>query len=288
MTPDVTPGVTVHPDIVITPSGVVGGYWRELWRYRGLFYMLAWREVAVRYKQTVAGASWALVQPFVTMVVMSIVFGRVADLPSEGAVPYPLMVFAGVLPWQFFANGVMLSSQGVVANANLIAKVYFPRLIVAASPLLVALVDMLVASVILLGMMAWYEFWPTWRVIVLPLFGLLAVVAALGPALVIGALTVRYRDFRFIVPFALQIGLYVSPVAFSSTVVRSRLGDGLYLLYALNPMVGVIDGCRWALFGGESSPHWPGVALSVVLAALVFGFGLSYFRRAERQFADFV
>jgi lipopolysaccharide transport system permease protein len=275
-------------EIVVAADRPVAGYWRELWQYRDLFYMLAWREVVLRYKQTAAGASWALVQPFITMVVMSVVFGRVADLPSEGAAPYPLMVFAGVLPWQFFAAGIMASSQGVVANANLISKVYFPRLIVATSPLLVVLVDMLVASLILFGMIAWYQFWPTWRIMVLPLLVLLAIVAALGPALAIGALTVRFRDFRFVMPFAMQVGLYVSPVAFSSSVVRDKLGEPLFFLYSLNPMVGVIDGFRWAILGAESTPYWPAMAVSLLLTAGVFALGLRYFRRTERQFADLV
>ena len=280
---------TSEPDeLVIEPGRSASNYWRDLWRYRDLFYILAWRDVAVRYKQTVAGAAWAIVQPFMTMVIMTVVFGKIAGLPSEAGAPYPIMVFAAVLPWQFFANALASASQSVVGNSNLISKVYFPRLIIPASPVLVSLVDFLVAGSILAAMMVWFQFWPTWRVLVIPGLIVLAAVAALGPALIIAALTVRYRDFRFIIPFVVQLGLYVSPVAYSSAVVRRKLGDTLFLLYSLNPMVGVIDGFRWALLSGEGTLYWPGVATSALLTASLGAAGLAYFRQTERRFADLV
>lgn len=275
-------------ELIIEPGRAIKNYWRDLWRYRELFYILSWRDVTVRYKQTVAGAAWAVVQPFITMIIMTVIFGTVAGLPSEGNAPYPIMVFAAILPWQFFANALSTASQSVVSNSNLISKVYFPRLIIPASPVLVSLVDLLVAGSILVGMMVWFQFWPTWRVVMIPGLVALAVVAALGPSLIVSALTVRYRDFRFIIPFVVQLGLYVSPVAYSSSVVRAKLGDQLFVLYSLNPMVAVIDGFRWALLGGASTLYVPGFVTSVLLTALLCVGGLSYFRHTERHFADLI
>lgn len=278
----------MHDELVIEPGRSFQNYWRDLWRYRELFYILAWRDVAVRYKQTVAGAAWALVQPFVSMVVMTVIFGKIAGLPSEGGAPYAMMVFAAMLPWQFFSNSLSSTSQSIVSNANLISKVYFPRLIVPASSVVVSFVDFLVACSILVGLMAWFQFWPTWRVVALPVFVLLAIFAALGPGLIITALTVKYRDFRFIIPFIIQFGMWVSPVAYSSSVIRDKFGENLFLLYSLNPMVGVIDGFRWALLGGESTLYWPGFLISVFLTSVFFIAGLLYFRRTERAFADVI
>ena len=263
-------------------------YWGDLWRYRELFYILAWRDVAVRYKQTVAGAAWALVQPLISMVIMTVIFGRIAGLPSEGGAPYAIMVFVAMLPWQFFSNALSSASQSIVNNANLIAKVYFPRLIIPTSSVVVSFIDFLVACSVLFGLMLWFQFWPTWRLLTLPIFVALAIFAALGPGLIITALTVRYRDFRFIIPFIVQFGLYVSPVAYSSSVVRKKLGETLFLLYSLNPMVGVIDGFRWAILGSESTLYWPGFLISLVLTAVLFLAGVLYFRKTERAFADLI
>ncbi|MCC7007750.1 MAG: ABC transporter permease [Acidobacteria bacterium] len=274
-------------EIVIEPGGAIRHYWRDLWHYRELFYILSWRDVAVRYKQTVAGAGWAVVQPFVSMVIMSVIFGKIAGLPSEGRAPYPLLVFAGMLPWQFFSNALLASSQSLASNANLVSKVYFPRLIVPASPVLVSLIDFAVSAVVLVAMMVWFQFWPTWRVVTLPAFVGLAIVAAFGPALLICAMTVKYRDFRFVIPFLMQFGLYISPVAYSSAVVRERIGEPLFLLYAVNPMVGVIDGFRWALVG-QGAIFWPGFLISSLCAVVMFVAGLRYFRTTERTFADLV
>ena len=278
----------MQDELIIEPGRVFKNYWHDLWRYRELFYILSWRDVAVRYKQTVAGAAWAVVQPFMSMVIMTVIFGKIAGLPSEGGAPYPIMVFAAMLPWQFFANALSSASQSIVGNANLISKVYFPRLIIPTSSVVVSFVDFLVAGSILVGMMLWFQFWPTWRVVMIPGFVALAVLAALGPGLIITALTVRYRDFRFIIPFIVQFGLYVSPVAYSSAVVREKFGEKLFLLYSLNPMVGVIDGFRWALLGGESTIWWPGFLTSVLLTSVLCLSGVWYFRRTERKFADLI
>jgi lipopolysaccharide transport system permease protein len=263
-------------------------YWRDLWRYRELFYILAWRDVAVRYKQTVAGAAWALIQPLMSMLVMTVIFGKIAGLPSEGNAPYAIMVFAAMLPWQFFSNALSSSSQSVVSNASLISKIYFPRLIIPTSSVVVSLIDFVISCSILVGLMAWYRFAPSWRLLTLPFFVVLAIIAALGPGLIITSLTVRYRDFRIITPFIVQFGMYVSPVAYSSTVVRAKLGESLFLLYSLNPMVGVIDGFRWAVLGGASRLHQPGFTLSVMLGVVLLVIGIWYFRKTERVFADVI
>jgi lipopolysaccharide transport system permease protein len=282
------PANSIQDELVIEPGRSFQNYWRDLWRYRELFYILAWRDVAVRYKQTVAGAAWALVQPFASMVIMTVIFGKIAGLPSEGGAPYPLMVFAAMLPWQFFSNSLSSSSQSIVGNAHLISKVYFPRLIIPTSSVVVSLVDFLVACSILAGLMVWFQFWPTWRVVTLPVFVVLAIVAALGPGLILTALTARYRDFRFVIPFIIQFGMWVSPVAYSSSVIRDKFGENVFLLYSLNPMVGVIDGFRWALLGGESKLWWPGFLTSVFLTSVLFVAGLLYFRKTERVFADVI
>ena len=258
-------------------------YWADLWRYRELFYILAWRDIAVRYKQTVVGVLWALIQPLLTMAIFVIVFGRLAKLPSEGGAPYPLMVFAAMLPWQFFAASLSGSSQSLVGNANLISKVYFPRMIIPAGAVVTAFVDFLVSFAILVVMMIWYQFWPTWRILALPGFVALAFLAALGPGLLLTALTVKYRDFRIVIPFIVQIGLYISPVGFSSSVIP----DKWRLLYSLNPMVGVIDGFRWAILG-NATLYLPGFLLSLAVTALLVLTGILYFRKTERTFADVI
>ncbi|MBZ8179781.1 ABC transporter permease [Oscillatoria salina] len=270
-------------ELVIEAGRNKSQYWKDIWRYRELFYFLAWRDILVRYKQTVIGMAWALIRPFMTMVVLSIVFGKLAKLPSEGA-PYPILVFAATLPWQFFATSLASCSTSLIGNSNLISKVYFPRLIVPASSVVVSFVDFLVSGMIMLGLMAWYNFIPSWRVITLPAFVAIAATASLGVGLWLAALNVRYRDFRYIVPFIVQFGLYISPVGFSSSIVPEKWR----LLYSLNPMVGVIDGFRWAILGGESKIYLPGFALSVALVILLFATGIWYFRKVERTFADVI
>ncbi|HAX78647.1 MAG TPA: phosphate ABC transporter permease [Cyanobacteria bacterium UBA11372] len=269
--------------IILKAGYTSSQYWQDLWRYRELFYFLAWRDILVRYKQTAIGIAWSLLRPFVTMVVFTVVFSNIAKLPSEGT-PYPILVFAAMLPWQFFANALMDCSNSLINDSNLISKVYFPRMIVPASAVIVSFVDFLIAGMILLGLMAWYNFVPDWRILTLPFFILIAVALAMGAGLWFAALNVKYRDFRYVVPFVVQFGLYISPVGFSSSVVAEQWR----LLYSLNPMVGVIDGFRWAILGGEAKIYGPGFLLSVALVVLVLATGIWYFRRMERQFADVI
>lgn len=259
-------------------------YWRDIWAYRELFAVLAWRDVAVRYKQTVIGLAWAVVRPFVTMVVFTIVFGRLASLPSEASAPYPIMVFAGMLPWFLFSTILSEASNSIIGNAHLVGKVYFPRVIIPTSSAVVALVDFGINLSMLAMLMIWYGFVPSWRIVLLPALVALAMLASLGPALLITALNVKYRDFRYIIPFIVQIGLYVSPVGFSSTVVPVQWR----FWYSLNPVVGVIDGFRWCLLGGETSLYIPGFLCSLGVVAFMFWFGIAYFRRTERAFADLI
>lgn len=276
--------MTPERRIILEAGRADRNYWHDLWHYRELFAMLAWRDISVRYKQTVIGVAWAIVRPFLTMVVFTVIFGKLAGLPSDGAVPYPLLVFAGMLPWFLFSSILSDASNSLVSNANLIAKVYFPRLIVPTAAGVVALVDFSVNLVILFGLMAWYGFMPNWQIVFLPAFMLLAVLASLGPALFITALNVKYRDFRFLIPFMVQFGLYVSPVGFSSAVVP----DTWRFLYSLNPVVGVIDGFRWCLLGGESQLYLPGFLGSLCMVGLMLWIGIRHFRRTERTFADLI
>jgi lipopolysaccharide transport system permease protein len=259
-------------------------YWADLLRYRELFAILAWRDIAVRYKQTAIGVAWAVVRPFLTMIVFAIIFGRIAKLPSDGSAPYPVLVFVGMLPWFLFATILSEASNSLVSNTNLIGKVYFPRIIVPTSSAVVALVDFGISCVLLFLLMLWFGFLPDWRIIFLPGFILLAVLASLGPAFLLAALDVKYRDFRFIIPFIVQFGLYVSPVGFSSAVVPEEWR----LLYSLNPVVGVIDGFRWSLLGGESLLYLPGFLLSVGIVAAFLWIGVRFFRRTEGVLADFL
>jgi lipopolysaccharide transport system permease protein len=268
--------------IVLEPNRAERHYWRDIWFYRELFAILAWRDVAVRYKQTVIGVAWAVVRPFLTMVVFTVIFGKIAQLPSVGGAPYPVMVFAGLLPWFLFSTILSEASSSLVGNANLVGKVYFPRLIIPAATSLVALVDFAINLAVLFGLMLWYGYSPGWQITFLPVFVALAMVASLGPALLITALNVRYRDFRYIIPFIIQFGLYISPVGFSSTIVP----EDWRFWYSLNPVVGVIDGFRWCVLGGASALYLPGFLLSLAIVALLLWLGIAYFRRAERTFAD--
>ena len=272
-----------RPTLVIEAGRAERRYWQDLWHYRELLYFLAWRDILVRYKQTVIGVLWALIRPLVTIVVFSVVFGGIAKLPSDG-VPYPVLVCAAMLPWQFFANSFSEIGNSLVGNANLISKTYFPRLIIPAGILVVAMVDFLISFAILAALMAWYGVVPSWQVAALPVFMLVAAAAAFGAGLWIAALNVKYRDFRYLIPFIVQVGLFVSPVGFSSNVVP----DTWRLLYSVNPMVGVIDGFRWALFGGDTQVYWPGILLSVLLILGLLATGLAFFRRTERTFADVI
>jgi lipopolysaccharide transport system permease protein len=271
-------------ELVIEAGRAERHYWRDLWRYRELFQVLAWRDVSVRYKQTVIGAAWALIRPLVTMIVFTIVFGKIAKLPSDGTAPYALLVFAGMLPWSFFATALTDSANSLVSNANLISKVYFPRMIISAAAIIVALVDFAISFAVLVALMLWYQFMPGWQMLLLPAFVAIAILASLGPGLWITALNVKYRDFRYVIPFLVQFGLYVSPVGFSSSLVP----DEWRLLYSLNPLVGVIDGFRWCILGGESRLYLPGFSLSIAVTAALLLFGIRQFRKMEKSFADLI
>ncbi|MCL5776870.1 ABC transporter permease [Limibaculum sp. FT325] len=274
--------------LILEPGRAEKEYWRDLWRYRELFFMFAWRDIAARYKQTVVGVLWAVLQPLLTMIVMTLVFSNLAGLPSEGAAPYAIMVYAAMLPWQFFANSLSASGNSLVGNAPLISKVYFPRLVIPIASVITSFIDFLIAFSILIALMLIYQFWPSWRMMTLPIFTALAFLSALGPGLLLASINVKYRDFRYVIPFIIQFGLYISPIGFSTTVVREKLGETLFLFYALNPMVGVIDGFRWAILGGESTVYWPGLLISLTATITLLLIGIDRFKRAERTFADVI
>lgn len=259
-------------------------YWQDLWRYRELFYFLAWRDILVRYKQTVVGVAWAVLRPFLTMVVFTVVFGKLANLPSESEAPYAIMVYAAMLPWQFFANSLSEASNSLIGNANLISKIYFPRLIIPTSSVITSFVDFLISAGILVAIMVWYQYWPSWRVLTLPVFIAITFAAAIGIGLWLTALNVKYRDFRYIVPFIVQFGLYISPVGFSSSIVPEQYR----LVYSLNPMVGIIDGFRWAILGKEIEFYLSGFILSLGVVFFFLAYGIFYFRKTEKKFADII
>jgi lipopolysaccharide transport system permease protein len=269
-------------ELVIEAGRTERQYWKDLWHYRELFYFLAWRDVLVRYKQTVVGITWAIVRPFLTMVALTVVFGKLAKMPA-GDAPYALLVFCGMLPWQFFSTAVSECGNSVVGNAALISKVYFPRMTVPASSVITSMVDFLVSAGLLVLLLVWYGYLPPARILFTPALIVMAFAAASGLGLWISALMVRYRDFRFVVPFVVQFGLYISPVGFSSDVVSEQWR----LLYSLNPMVGVIDGFRWAILH-DARLHWPGFLTSLVVIVLLFSTGIAYFRKTERAFADII
>src|SRR5262245_5264137 len=269
-------------EIIIEAGRAERHYWRDLWQYRELFRVLAWRDVSVRYKQTVIGAAWAIIRPFLTMVVFTVIFGKLAQLPSEGTAPYAIMVFTGMLPWTFFSSALSDTSGSVVASANLISKVYFPRLIVPMAAVGVALVDFIINLMMLVVLMIWYQFLPSWKIVMLPAFTAIAMFASLGPGLWLTALNVKYRDVRYIIPFLVQLGLYASPVGYSSSIVPEQWR----LLYSLNPVVGVIDGFRWCILGEQSRIYLPGFLLSIGVTALFLWLGIRQFRKMEKGFAD--
>ncbi|HEX2852755.1 MAG TPA: ABC transporter permease [Opitutaceae bacterium] len=270
------------PELVLEAGRADSHYWRDLWRYRELFVFLTWRDLLVRYKQTAVGVAWAVIQPAMTTAVFC-AFGYLLNLPT-GGVPRPVLILAAQLPWQFFAASLSSSSNSLVSNAHLISKVYFPRLIVPVSAIAVSLVDFLITAVFLIVVMVVYRVVPDWHIVALPLFVLIALCAALGAGLWLTALNVKYRDFRFVLPFIVQFGFYISPVAFTSDIVPAQWRT----LYALNPMVGVIDGFRWSLLGGRAPLDWTSVSLSVVLVLVLLGSGVWFFRRTEKSFADVI
>jgi lipopolysaccharide transport system permease protein len=270
-------------ELLIESGRTEKNYWSDLWRFRELFYILAWRDISVRYKQTAIGVVWAILRPLLAMVIFTVIFGRIAKMPSNG-IPYPILVFAAMLPWQFFANSLSEASNSLVVNSNLISKVYFPRLIIPAGAVITGLVDLMISAVLLAVLMIWFRFMPDWRLLTLPFFTILAFLAALGPGLYLTALNVKYRDFRYVIPFVVQFGLFISPVGFSSEVIPAQWR----LLYSLNPIVGVIDGFRWAICRGAAPIYLPGFALSMLVIIIFLFLGIWYFRKTEKTFADVI
>ena len=278
------PSSTNDSVLIIEPGRTEKNYWADLWRYRELFIILAWRDISVRYKQTAIGVAWAIMRPFLTMIVFTVIFGRIAKLPTDGNAPYALLVFSALLPWQLFANALGEASNSLIDNEKLISKVYFPRMIIPIATVVTAFVDFLISFSILIGLMLFYHFLPGWHIFLLPAFILLALLASLGPGLWVTSFNVKYRDFRYVIPFIVQFGLYVSPVGFSSNVISKDWR----LLYSLNPMVGVIDGFRWCILGGESPLYWPGFVISLLIVIFFLWLGITRFRKMEKTFADII
>ena len=270
-------------NLVIEAGKGKSRYFKDLWQYRELFLFLAWRDILVRYKQTIIGISWSVIRPLLTMMVFTIIFGKIAKLPSDGA-PYAIMVFSAMLPWQFFSNTLNEGGNSLISNSSMISKVYFPRIIIPSTAMIVSLIDFFISLVILVCIMGVYLYVPSWKMIFIPLFLVLAIITSLGITYLISALNVKYRDFRYVLPFIIQFGLYVSPVGFSSAVIPGKWR----LLYSLNPMVGVIDGFRWCIQGTDNIIYWPGFILSITVAVLVFIIGFTVFRKTEREFADVI
>jgi lipopolysaccharide transport system permease protein len=266
--------------LIIEPGRAEKNYYQDLWRYRELFYILSWRDIKVRYKQTVIGFAWGIIRPLLTTVIFTIIFSKVAKLPVTGLAPYALMVYAGMLPWQFFSNALSEASNSLIGNANLISKVYFPRMIIPASSVITGLVDFGISFMLLLVMFVWYRFMPPIQILLLPLFIIVAFFCAFGTGLYLTAVNVKYRDFRYIIPFIVQFGLYVTPVGFTSSVI----GKQYSFWYGLNPMVGVIDGFRWCLLGDPFK--WVSFVQAIIITLLFLWLGISYFRKMERTFAD--
>lgn len=270
-------------ELIIEAGHAERHYWRDLWRYRELFYFFAWKDILVRYKQTVVGVAWAVIRPLLLMVIFTFVFKRVINLPGDG-VPYQLTAYVGILAWTFFSMSLQESGTSLVSNANLISKIYFPRLVIPASAVITALLDFLVASALLVILFLWFDYAPSTHIVALPLFIALAFAAAIGGGLWLSALMVRYRDIRFVIPFIVQFGLYVSPVWFKT----SQIPEQWRLYYSINPVVGVIDGFRWAILGGPNEIYWPGMFVSLATTALLTFSGVYYFRKSERTFADII
>ncbi len=268
-------------EITITPDKYSNNLLKDLWQYRDLFYFLAWRDILVRYKQTVLGIVWCLIRPLSTMVVLTIVFGKIAGLPS-GDIPYTILVFTAMLPWQLFSNIFTKASNSLISNVSLVSRVYFPRLIIPATSVMVSLVDFTISFCMLIVLMLLHDITPDWKIIFLPFFLFIAVLTSLGAGFFISAMNVKYRDFMHIVPFVIQFGLFISPVGYSSSVVT----ENWRLLYSMNPMVGVIDGFRWILLGENIGIYWPGFITSIFLSVSVFTGGLMFFMANERNFAD--
>lgn len=269
-------------ELVIEAGSSPRQYAGEVWKYRSLMFILSWRDIKVRFKQTVIGAAWALLRPLLTLIILTVVFSKIARLPSEGDAPYVLLVLSGLLPWQFFAAGLSDAANSVTDNEKIVSKIYFPRLVIPLSALAVCLVDFSISLIILVSIFAFYQYVPDWNLLALPIVLLFAILVVLGPGLMLAALNVKYRDFRYVVPFIVQMGIYVSPVAYSTSLIP----EGWRSLYYLNPMAGLIDAFRWVVLGNNFMPWWPGVGLSLGVSLILLAAGVLYFRATERSFAD--
>ena len=261
-------GNIADAELIIESGRSEKNYWYDLWRFRELFYILSWRDIKIRYKQTVIGAAWGVIRPLLTMIIFTFVFGRLGNLDQKGSVPYPILVFSGLLPWQFFASALSEASNSLIGNTNLITKIYFPRLIIPASSIIVSLVDLGISFLLLLVMMIFYKYLPPLQILLLPVFTLMAFLISFGAGLYSTALNVKYRDFRYIIPFIVQLGIYVTPVGYSSTIVAQKYSEPARFWFSLNPMVGVIDGFRWCIMGEPL--YWPGFSPS--LGVILFFF----------------
>lgn len=270
-------------NITIEPGKTTGNYFKDIWRYRELLFFLCWRDILVRYKQAVIGIAWSVIRPLLTILVFTIVFGKIAKLPQEG-IPYPILVITGLLPWQFFSNAISESSLSLISNTSMITKVYFPRILIPLSAIAVSFVDFLISFILLICMMVWYSYSPGIEMLLLPLFIILAIIPALGAGLWFSALNVKYRDFRYIVPFVLWFGLLISPVGYNSSIIENKWS----ILYSFNPIVGVIDGFRWSILGSGINIDTLTFTISICISILIFVSGLLYFRKTERVFADVI
>ena len=275
-------------EVFIEPGRSEKNYWKDLWRYRELFYILSWRDLKVRYKQTVIGVVWSILRPLLTMMIFTFVFGNIAKFDPPVGIKYAVLVFAGLLPWQFFAAGLSEASNSLIGNERLISKVYFPRMIIPAASVITSLVDFFISLLLMFGLMIWYGTIPSINLIFLPVFIILAFFASFGVGLWLTALNVKYRDFKHVVPFLVQIGLYLSPVGFTSEKAAQIIPEKFRLLYYINPMAGVIDGFRWCFFGDKTPIDWNGMLISFGVIIIFLLIGVRTFRKMEKNFADLI
>jgi lipopolysaccharide transport system permease protein len=276
-------------EVFIEPGRAERNYWKDLWRYRELFYILSWRDLKVRYKQTVIGVVWSVLRPLLTMVIFTFVFGRMANFkPPPGVEEYAILVFAGLLPWQFFSAGLSEASNSLIGNERLISKVYFPRMIIPAASVITSLVDFFISLGLMFVLLIFYRTVPSINLVFLPFFIIMAFFASFGVGLWLTALNVKYRDFKHVVPFLVQLGLYISPVGFSSDVASKIIPEKFRLLYYLNPMAGIIDGFRWCFFGDKTPIYWNGMFVSLGVIIIFLLIGIRTFRKMEKSFADLI
>jgi len=275
-------------EVFIEPGRAERNYWKDLWRYRELFYILSWRDLKVRYKQTIIGVAWSVLRPLLTMMIFTFVFGQIAKFTAPPGVEYAVLVFAGLLPWQFFAAGLTEASNSLIGNERLISKVYFPRLIIPAASVITSLVDFFISLGLMFLLLIWYGTIPSINLVFLPLFIIMAFFASFGIGLWLTALNLKYRDFKYVVPFLVQIGLYLSPVGFTSDKAAAMIPEKFRVLYYINPMAGVIDGFRWCFFGDKTPIYWTGMFISLAVIIIFLLIGIRTFRKMERSFADLI